>query len=68
MYRYDDYDESRDPPQYDRAPRYDRELSYEDRHRASVDGEKEYMSEPSKFDADGAPIDKPADPHSSTFV
>lgn len=45
---------------YDRAPRYDREISY--------DGEREYQSESSKFDDEGAPIDKPAGGHPSTFV
>ncbi|XP_045166223.2 neuroglian-like isoform X1 [Mercenaria mercenaria] len=60
---YDDYDEDREPPRYDRAPKYDREMS-DDRNRVSIDGEKEYQSEPSKFDDEGAPIEKPA----STFV
>lgn len=60
-FRYDDFDErDREPPRYDQAPRYDREISY--------DGEREYQSEPSKFDDDGAPIDKPAGGHPSTFV
>lgn len=55
-FRYDEYDDrDREPPQYDRPPRYDPDSGYGDRQRASIDGEKEYQGEPSKFDAEGRP-------------
>ena len=70
--RYDDdnyekYERDEKPPKYD-PPRagYDRTPSYEKRPPSPT--EERYDQEPSKFDADGYPIDPPKTPSSSTFV